>query len=263
MFKDLVRRSFIGAFLFVVFACLIFFSDSLVVRPIIFVAILFLGFFANREYMGFVKRKKIAIDRNVLSIFLLFEIAAFFLFSQGICQSVIIFFLPLLMVVLIFFRKKEVGGFTESIALSIFSILYIAVPLGLVFNLLYLNPDGKILVAYIIAVTKVYDIFGYFGGRLIGKRALSKKSPKKTWEGTILGISASALTSFLFFRSLEGIFMGIFFGIFAQVGDLFESTLKRDADIKDSGKFLGGVLDMLDSLIINIIIFYIYIEVVR
>ena len=94
---------------------------------------------------------------------------------------------------------------------------------------------------------------------------MSTISPKKTKEGAFLGFILAILISFLFFRTMESIVIGAFLGVIGQAGDLFESMLKRDAEIKDSSNLpgLGGVLDMLDSLLFNIPVLYIYLEAFR
>ena len=103
------------------------------------------------------------------------------------------------------------------------------------------------------------DIGSYFIGRNYGKRSLSPISPGKTYEGLIGGIISSILTGVIFaslfkwnYSILIGIVFGIIVSLMALVGDLIESMMKRDANLKDSGNLLpghGGMLDRIDSYI--------------
>tara|TARA_B100001250_G_C19740762_1_gene762960 strand:+ start:472 stop:1353 length:882 start_codon:yes stop_codon:yes gene_type:complete len=111
------------------------------------------------------------------------------------------------------------------------------------------------------------DIGAYFFGRIIGKNLLSPISPSKTIEGAIAGIFCSCLVGVICGYLIDinnGIFLsavlGILVGIFALVGDLTESMMKRDAGLKDSGDVLpghGGVLDRIDSYLFTpAVVFY-------
>jgi len=119
------------------------------------------------------------------------------------------------------------------------------------------------------AVTWVVDTAAYGIGRAMGKNPLAPAvSPKKTWEGAIAGfiagVIAGVLASLAGFVDLNaGIAIGAFAGSVGQVGDLGESLLKREADIKDSSSLIpghGGVLDRIDSLLFSTPIFYFMIE---
>lgn len=103
------------------------------------------------------------------------------------------------------------------------------------------------------------DIGSYFIGRNYGKRSLSPISPGKTYEGLIGGIISSILSGVIFaslfkwnYSILIGIVFGVIVSLMALVGDLIESMMKRDANLKDSGNLLpghGGMLDRIDSYI--------------
>lgn len=121
--------------------------------------------------------------------------------------------------------------------------------------------------------TAMCDVGAYYGGRMFGKNKLSPKiSPKKTVEGSITGFIASMVSSIFIFimakdlfnhQILHAISIGCFTGIFSQFGDLFESLLKRDAGLKDSGTALmshGGVLDRIDGYLFVLWAVYIYVK---
>lgn len=121
--------------------------------------------------------------------------------------------------------------------------------------------QGKALIFYLLLVVWTGDTSAFYTGTLLGKHPLSPLvSPKKTIEGSIGALVGSVLVSvvahFTFLPSLislgNSIILGLVLNIFAQVGDLSESMLKRGAGIKDSGNLFpghGGILDRIDSLI--------------
>ncbi len=182
---------------------------------------------------------------------------------------------PLLIVVaslaafiLQFTRRDNARDHLIGTALTLFSLFYVAWFFSF-FVKLKLLDNGSNLVAFLILVTKSADIGAYVIGSSIGRRELIPRiSPKKTKEGTIGGIVVSAvvaltvgkgLTGFSFFH-LFG--LGIVLAVLGQVGDLAESLIKRDCGVKDSGIYLpgiGGVLDLIDSLLFTVPVFYFYV----
>ena len=102
------------------------------------------------------------------------------------------------------------------------------------------------------------DIFAYFGGRLLGRHRLAPAiSPKKTVEGFVIGLAAGIFTTWVTlyregFTNPQALLVGVGVALAAPLGDLFESFLKRDLGVKDSGTLLaghGGVLDRIDALL--------------
>jgi len=119
------------------------------------------------------------------------------------------------------------------------------------------GDQGLSLLLWVFLVTWATDIGGYFVGRRFGKRKLAPSiSPGKTVEGLWGGVAAAAVfgAAWVVATDLNRalIFLAPLFAIAAQGGDLFESKMKRQAGIKDSGDWLpghGGVLDRLDGLV--------------
>ncbi|AFM01396.1 MULTISPECIES: phosphatidate cytidylyltransferase [Desulfitobacterium] len=117
------------------------------------------------------------------------------------------------------------------------------------------------------------DTFAYLIGRVMGKRLLAPHvSPKKTIEGSLGGLVFCILSGILAWKIIGGapfiayIVLSIVVAVSAQIGDLFESALKRSANIKDSGKVIpghGGILDRFDSLLFVIPIMYYWALFVR
>lgn len=125
-------------------------------------------------------------------------------------------------------------------------------------SLLYL-PNGEAWFAGLLAIVFAGDTTAYFAGRFFGKRKLHEAiSPKKTIEGSLGSLVGAAIAGFImakFFipevHVVAMIAVALLTNVFAQVGDLFESLLKRVSDVKDSGGIMpghGGVLDRLDGV---------------
>jgi len=163
-----------------------------------------------------------------------------------------------------------------GMAVATFGVVYVALLLNLLQFIRYHGDSGHWWLLYFIVVTKMSDTGAYCVGSLIGKtKMIPKVSPGKTWEGFAGGIVFSVLASWGFlhfagqhfagFQFSHAIVLAIILGVGSVVGDLVESLMKREADVKDSGKFLpgvGGSLDLLDSLLFNAPIMYLYLRFV-
>jgi len=163
-----------------------------------------------------------------------------------------------------------------NLAVTFFGLLYLTLPLSTLLMILYYFPengpqDGRLWLLYLLLVAKLTDTGAYGFGKLFGKHKLSPYiSPKKTWEGAAGGLAVGVGASLLFtllvphfaLTAWGGLFMGALLSLLAQLGDLAESLLKRDGKIKDSSKLpgLGGVLDIVDSLIFTAPFIYIYLR---
>lgn len=114
------------------------------------------------------------------------------------------------------------------------------------------------------------DTMAYITGSFIGKTPFSKISPKKTWEGTIGGVVFTVIAVLLIdylgwlpsLKTQDWIVLALLASIVGTAGDLFESKLKRLADVKDSGNILpghGGALDRFDSLLFALPFAFVYV----
>ena len=129
----------------------------------------------------------------------------------------------------------------------------------------YLNPQGFLLLGMVVMVAAA-DIGAYFVGKRIGKNRLAPSlSPNKTWEGVLGGFAACLLVGILLIWLLHSylitlsnvqililVLLSLVVTLFDVIGDLLESMLKRNRDLKDSGKILpghGGILDRVDGLL--------------
>ena len=148
---------------------------------------------------------------------------------------------------------------------NLLAVLYSVVLLSHLYLLRQL-PNGMEWTFITISLVWSTDIGAYLIGRQFGSHLLAPQvSPKKTVEGSIGGLLFSIAVAFVFWRLVGGAtwiiytILGVIIGISAQIGDLFESALKRSAGVKDSGKLIpghGGILDRFDSLIFALPLVY-------
>jgi phosphatidate cytidylyltransferase len=175
-----------------------------------------------------------------------------------------------------FISKSNTKGIL-AISTTLFGLMYVPWLLNFI-QKIYLFPglgsDGKFYVLYFIVVTKFSDSGAYAVGSLIGKhKMIPRISPGKTWEGFGGAIAVSMGVSLLFAHLagprlqgmdwLDAAILGVTLSVSAVVGDLIESVFKREAGVKDSGRFfpgIGGILDLLDSLLFNAPIMYLYLR---
>jgi len=169
-----------------------------------------------------------------------------------------------------FYSVKSFGPMKpRSWGLTIGAALY---PGGLLAHAPLLRDldQGLEWVVFLLIVTFSTDTAAFFVGKAIGKRPLAPKiSPNKTWEGAIGGFLGAIVAATLAAMALDLdsgmatiLILGALMGVVGQVGDLFESRLKRIANVKDSGGLFpghGGVLDRLDSIVFNLVLVYYFV----
>lgn len=147
----------------------------------------------------------------------------------------------------------------QHLAWTVLGVVYIGY-LFPHFALIYRAPKGVEWVFFILLVVMAGDTAGYFMGMALGRRKLYPEvSPGKTTVGALSSLVASVLAGllgarFLLFHMswLEVVLLSMILSLLGQLGDLFESWIKRVFSVKDSGRLLpghGGLLDRLDSLI--------------
>ncbi len=151
-------------------------------------------------------------------------------------------------------RRDDITGRMATTALG---FVYVALPFGLLVAMRQL-PHGAGAVADVLVGTWVFDTASFVGGKLWGRRRIAPfVSPGKTLEGLITGVvvgTASVWVAGLYMSWISGwdsLILGLVICLAGFVGDLFESMLKRDIGVKDSGRLLmahGGVLDRFDAL---------------
>jgi phosphatidate cytidylyltransferase len=281
--SDLKRRLIVSILFVCIAALLIAFSSLFFVSVILAFVVAFIVAVAVWEY----GQLAILKDLNP-AIWLMIAVAVCEVFSFFIALKIpTLSFLPFIVVgvgLIAFFLNhfRDAAKALLHLAVEFFSIFYIAIPLSFLLGILYPAPhhfvaqDGRWWLVYLIVVTKVTDIGGYFVGRLWGKNPLAPSlSPKKTREGACAGFFCSLIVSVLFsylgsrfaigafdLSFVEALWLGALLSIVGQIGDLSESLLKRDAVVKDSNILpgLGGILDMVDSLLFTTPMLYFFLR---
>ena len=150
---------------------------------------------------------------------------------------------------------------TVAIGATVLGAAWIGFGLGHLLLLRQLHPHGRLLAFTVLLTVFTADTFAYFGGRLLGRHKLAPTlSPGKTWEGLVIGSAAGVFVAFValydtrheYLAVWQAVLLGFVVVIAAVMGDLFESMLKRDMQVKDTGRLLGGhggILDRVDALL--------------
>jgi phosphatidate cytidylyltransferase len=162
----------------------------------------------------------------------------------------------------------------DIIGKQVLGVVYIPVSLSLLIFIKELD-HGIFWIIWLLIVIFSNDTGAFYTGTFFGKTKLSPNiSPNKTIEGSLGGATISTIVGFIFcqifFKDLSLSFLMIpcsfMLAIAGQIGDLFESAMKRASDIKDSGRILpghGGMLDRIDGLLLAIPVLYVYLVFIR
>ena len=178
----------------------------------------------------------------------------------------IIFTVGMLCLFMFNFHKHLRDQAIIGTALTLFGLLYVAWPFSFLTKIRALE-HGPQWVFYVIFIVKMGDAAAYFVGKRFGRHKYAVHiSPNKSVEGAVAGFVMTVLTSlgsklYLSHVPLDHlVILGVLIGVMGQLGDLAESLLKRDAGTKDSGHIpgLGGVLDVVDSLLLTVPVIYYY-----
>ena len=148
---------------------------------------------------------------------------------------------------------------TVAVAVTVLGAAWVGLGLAHALLLRAIPEHGQLAVFTVMLAVFASDAFAYFTGLAIGRHKMTPVlSPGKTWEGLVGGTIVAILVPFFalyhqhFLSIGESIALGVAIAIVAPLGDLFESALKRDMHVKDSGRLLaghGGMLDRLDALL--------------
>ena len=162
--------------------------------------------------------------------------------------------------------RGSLDGVTRSMAITAFGVLWIGLPFAHAVLLRELPLHGGALLIDVLVATFVADTSAYAVGRLIGRHKLAPDiSPNKTVEGMIGGFIGGTMGFWFaglyqdWLPGLDALLMGMVIALLAPMGDLFESMIKRDLDVKDSGNVFGphgGLLDRLDAVLFTVVAGY-------
>jgi len=190
-----------------------------------------------------------------------FETGFLILFVLGLCARQ-------------FASRSNTAGLL-AISTTLFGLMYVPWLLNFIQKINFFpGVDGHYYLLYFVVLTKSSDTGAYAVGSLLGRHKMSPRiSPGKTWEGFAGALGATILASLLLahflghrmagMSTVHALVLGVLLGLAAVLGDLIESLFKREAGVKDSGRFfpgIGGILDLLDSLLFNAPIMYLYLR---
>ncbi|HAM71812.1 MAG TPA: hypothetical protein DCM86_09235 [Verrucomicrobiales bacterium] len=173
------------------------------------------------------------------------------------------------------FLRHDMSRGIGAVGTTLFGLMYVPWLLNFIQKINFFpGVEGTWYVLYFILITKASDMGAYAVGSVIGRhKMIPRVSPGKTWEGFGGALLTSAGASLLFLRlggghlhgmtPMHAVILGLVLGVAAVLGDLIESIFKREAGVKDSGRYfpgIGGILDLLDSLLFNAPLMYLYLR---
>jgi phosphatidate cytidylyltransferase len=148
---------------------------------------------------------------------------------------------------------------TAAISLTVLGVVWVGGGLASFILLRDIPEHGRLVVFTVLIAVFADDTAAYFVGRTIGRHKMAPTiSPGKSWEGFVGGTIAAMAVAFFamydqgFLTDFEAVAVGAAIAVSSTLGDLFESAIKRDLGVKDSGRLLaghGGVLDRIDSIL--------------
>jgi phosphatidate cytidylyltransferase len=150
---------------------------------------------------------------------------------------------------------------TAAVGSTVLGSAWIGLGLGFVLLLRQMHTEGRLIAFTVVLSVFAADTLAYLTGRLAGRHRLAPRlSPKKTWEGLAGGAAAGIFVTFIalydtrdkYLSVWQAVVLGLVVVLAEVIGDLFESALKRDLEVKDTGRLLGGhggMLDRIDGLL--------------
>lgn len=150
---------------------------------------------------------------------------------------------------------------TAAVGSTVLGAAWIGIGLGFLLLLRQMHDHGRLIAFTVVLAAWAAATFAYFGGRLTGRHKLAPRlSPGKSWEGLLVGALAGVFVAFIalydtrhkYLSVWQAIVLGIVVVLAEVIGDLFESAVKRDLEVKDTGSLLGGhggMLDRIDGLL--------------
>ncbi len=241
----------------VLFAYIIVTQGGLVLA----LGLIVLGIVALRELYSLMRRSRPVDLGGYLVI-----IALVLLATYGERDDVLIALVAAFPVIFILaLTRTSLDNLAWGVAATLLGVAWIGLPLA---HAVFLRdlPHGDGLLIDVLVGTFIGDTAAYLGGRLYGRRRLAPDiSPNKTVEGLAAGVVGGTLAFWVaglyqdWFAGLDALAIGFLVAITAPLGDLFESALKRDLEVKDTGRFFGphgGVLDRLDAVFFTVVVGY-------
>jgi phosphatidate cytidylyltransferase len=223
------------------------------------------------EFFTMLERKGISIYKYFgIGMGVIIPLSIMFKFELTKKWELLFIVCALLFLTLMQFKRRQNSGAVVGISTTLFGILYVSWFFSFLVKIKLL-PEGMGLLVSLLVITKLGDVGAYLVGSRFGRHPLIKRiSPNKSVEGAAGGLVFSILGSCACHQLMplpywHLAFIGAFLGVVGQLGDLSESLIKRDCQIKDSARIIpgiGGVLDLIDSLLFTAPVFYFYISTV-
>jgi len=261
----LAKRTLTAAALIGIILGVIFIDWLCGLLVILFIIIGLYEFFTMLEKKGITTYKYVGIGVGVI-----IPLSIAFRFEPTKSWELLFIVLALLFLILMQFRRRASDGVIVDISTTLFGILYVSWFFSFLIKIRYM-PGGLGYLGALLLITKSGDIGAFLVGRKLGKTPLIPRiSPKKTVEGALGGVILSIMVAFaskplLHFSYLHLVWLAVALNILGQLGDLSESLIKRDCGVKDSGNILpgmGGMLDVIDSLLFAAPVFYFYMNII-
>ena len=261
----LLKRIISSAVLISIISVVIFFDWLCALTAVVFIIAGLYEYFLMLEKKGIKIYKYFGIGMGAV-----IPLSIMFRFEPTKSWELLFIVLALFFILLMQFKRRDSSGVIVDISTTLFGILYVSWFFSFIIKIRYLAGGFGFLVALLLMI-KLGDIGAYLIGSRWGKRPLMPHiSPKKTVEGSLGGLLFSVLGAliskpFLPFDYGQLFLVALGLGVLGQLGDLSESLLKRDCQIKDSGSIfpgMGGVLDQIDSLLFTAPVFYFYLSVI-
>lgn len=265
------------------------FSGNRFVSGWVFVAfMIFLAVSGLIEFYGMVEKRGLVCFKSwgvaagiLLMLATFIRSSGLFLHTDGPSragdfEAVILIVFVLGLCVRQFMAKGNSDGIV-AVSTTLFGLMYVPWLLNFIQKIQFFPVEGvqgNFYILYFVLVTKFSDMGAYCVGSLIGKhKMIPRISPGKTWEGFggAVVVSTGASLLFVYFAGerlygmnyVHALILGVILSVSAVIGDLIESLFKREAGLKDSGKLfpgIGGILDLLDSLLFNAPLMYLYLR---
>jgi phosphatidate cytidylyltransferase len=223
--------------------------------------LILLGILALQELYSLMRRSRPVDLGGYLAI-----IAVVALATYGERDDVLIALVAAFPVIFILaLTRTSLDNLAWGVAATLLGVAWIGLPLA---HAIFLRdlPHGDGLLIDVLVGTFIGDTAAYLGGRLYGRRKLAPDiSPNKTVEGLVAGVVGGTFAFWFaalyqdWFSGWDALAIGFLVAITAPLGDLFESALKRDLEVKDTGRFFGphgGVLDRLDAVFFTVVVGY-------
>jgi phosphatidate cytidylyltransferase len=230
------------------------------------------------EFYGMMRRKGIQPYRGI-GVLCGVTLATYYFFRSGVYAN---FFLAFVLIALMGLELTRRDGrlAVYHVSTTVFGVIYVAFlashmvllrELPRLLELPYAQGASFVFLAF--TVTWAADTGAFAVGRLLGRTPLlTRVSRNKTWEGALGGVAFGALAGWIasltfapYLDALSAVAVGAMASLVGLLGDLFESMLKRDAEVKDSGRIIpghGGVLDRFDSLLFTVPLIYYFLKFV-